>query len=198
MEYEINFLVLQSNTETIDAIRDKVKSLIKDHKGSVIDELVYKKRRLAYEIKHEMYGFFTVLRFTLENNPDIIDLKRELNLVQDIARYIIVQANQLPKLSQEILSMERREKTTVKQEDVEKIIAKSEQSKESKEVKKEEEKKVKEKTENEDSKKEVKVEDKKEEVKKEEVKEESKEDKDSNDRSSLEDLDKKLDEILSI
>ncbi len=189
MEYEINFLVLQSNTETVDSIRDKVKSLIKEHKGSVVDELVYKKRRLAYEIKHEMYGFFTVLRFTLENNPDIIELKRELNLVQDIARYIVVQADQLPKLSQEILSMERREKTTVKQEDVEKMIAKSAQDKE---VKKEEVKKT---TKTEEKK--VEKEEAKKEVVKEETKKGSKED-DSDDKSSLEDLDKKLDEILSI
>ena len=198
MEYEINFLVLQSHTETVDAIRDKVKSLIKEHKGSTTDELVYKKRRLAYEIKHEMYGFFTVLRFKLENNSDILELKRELNLVQDIARYIIVQANELPKLSQEIISMERREKTTVKQEDVEKMIAKSDNDKkeESKKtvVKKEttkaepsQEEKVVKKTE----KKEIS----KEAPKKKET--DSKED-NSDDKSSLEDLDKKLDEILSI
>jgi small subunit ribosomal protein S6 len=193
MEYEINFLVLQSHTETVDKLRDKVKSLIKEHEGTTTDELVYKKRRLAYEIKHEMYGFFTVLRFTLENNSDILDLKRELNLVQDIIRYVIVRADALPKLSQEILTMETREKSTIKQEDVEKMIAKSAQDKESKrEVKQIKEEKK------EERKEEIKETPKETTKKEEEKKEDKKEGKDSDDKSSLEDLDKKLDEILSI
>lgn len=217
MEYEINFLVLQSRTETVEKIREQVKSLIKEQKGSVTDELIYKKRKLAYEIKHEKYGFFTVLRFNLKDNSDILNLKRELNLLADVARYIIVKSDELPELNKEILSMEKRERKVVKQEEVEKMIAKSEETTTEKKVV---EKKEEVKEEKKEEAKEEKVEEEKEEVKeeekeeikeeveeevKEEKKEEKKEDKkkaksddDKEDKSSLEDLDKKLDEILSI
>lgn len=212
MEYEINFLVLQSHTEEVEQIRDKVKSLIKEQEGSVTDELIYKKRKLAYEIKHELYGFFTVLRFNLKNNSDILELKRELNLVQEVSRYMIVRADELPELNKEVLSMEKREESTVKQADVEKIIAKSKVRKT--EVKKEEQKEEKKSVEKVEKKTEEKVVEKVEEKKTEKVEEEVEEKKeekkeakesssknkesDEDDKSSLEDLDKKLDEILSI
>ncbi len=188
MEYEINFLVLQSRTENVDQIKESVISLIKEHNGSINDELVYKKRKLSYEIKHEKYGFFTVLRFNLENKPAILELKRELNLLQDVVRYIIVKADELPELNKEILSMESREQTTVKPEEIEKMIAKSE----SKPVKKE---KVKKEEVKEEKKKTKKPEEEETRDKKTKA---SKESKEVDDKSSLEDLDKKLDEILNI
>lgn len=199
MGYEINFLVLQSQTEKVEQIREQVQALLKEYKGSVTDELVYKKRKLAYEIRHEIYGFFTVLRFDLEEKSNIFEIKRELNLLQDIARYIIVKTDELPEINKDIVS--ERKETTVRQEDVEKIVAKKEVIK--KEVvveKKIEKEEIKE--EKKEEVKEEKKEEKKEEVKeekKEEVKEEKKEvekEKDE-DKTSLEDLDKKLDEILS-
>jgi len=102
MNYEINFLILQSETENIDKIRKQVKELIKAHEGVLTDELTYQKRKLAYEIKHEQYGFYTVYRFDLENGENLKNLTKDLNLEKGVTRHIIVKSNEIPELQKEI------------------------------------------------------------------------------------------------
>ena len=102
MNYEINFLILQSQTEKVDKIRQEVKKLIENKGGKITDNLFYKKRKLAYEIKHEQYGFYSVYRFDLENGEILKDLTRELNLLNTVARHIIVKSAELPALQKEI------------------------------------------------------------------------------------------------
>ncbi len=102
MNYEINFLILQSQTEKVNKIRQEVKKLIENKGGKITDNLFYKKRKLAYEIKHEQYGFYSVYRFDLENGEILKDLTRELNLLNTVARHIIVKSAELPALQKEI------------------------------------------------------------------------------------------------
>jgi small subunit ribosomal protein S6 len=102
MNYEINFLILQSQTEDADKIRKQVKELIKTNEGTVTDELTYQKRKLAYEINHEQYGFFTVYRFDLENGEKLKDLTKDLNLEKGVTRHIIVRSSEIPELQKEI------------------------------------------------------------------------------------------------
>jgi len=115
MNYEINFLILQSQTENTDEIKTRVKKLITDQEGKITDELIYQKRKLAYEIKHEQYGFYTVYRFDLESGEKLKDLTKNLNLEKGVSRYIIVKSTELPKLQKEIgkepKSEEKREVT---------------------------------------------------------------------------------------
>lgn len=102
MNYEINFLILQSQTESVAGIRNKVKELIKKNEGTVTDELSYQKRKLAYEIKHEQYGFYTVYRFDLENGENLKELTKDLNLEKGVTRHIIVKSSEIPELQKEI------------------------------------------------------------------------------------------------
>lgn len=206
MEYEINFLVLQSQTEKLDEARKEVEKAIKDQNGTVTENRFYKKRKLAYKINHEQYGFFNVLRFTLKNNGKIKELKKELNLLKETARYIIVKADELPSLTTPEEDKTSKEKKTIKKEEVAKIIAKKEKTVTKKELKPKSEertdqkKKALSKKESELNKKtDIKVSTKKKEVdnKKDSSKKEA-EEKSSDKKTSLEDLDKKLDEILSI
>ena len=193
MEYEINFLVLQSNTEQLDKIREKVKKVILAHQGSITENLEYKKRKLAYEIKHEFYGFYSIFRFKVED-PSVIELmKKDLNLILEVARYIIVRTAELPPLQKTVepakLEVPEREKTTIKQEEVEKILA-GEKDGTAEQENKAQKQQTAEKQEPASEEKDVP--ETKVETKKEAKKDEKKQD------DSLEDLDKKLDEILNI
>jgi len=102
MNYEINFLILQSQTEDTDKIRNQVKELIKKNAGTITDELIYQKRKLAYEINHEQYGFYTVYRFDLESGETLQNLTKDLNLEKGVSRHIIVKSSEIPKLQKEI------------------------------------------------------------------------------------------------
>lgn len=185
MEFEINFLVLQSQTENLEALRGEVKKIIEANTGSITDKLEYRKRKLSYKIKHELYGFFSVFRFIMKDSGMIKALKKDLNLCQDVTRYIIVRADELPALKEEIVPAEQekqqmQEKDTIKQEEVEKILSGKKLDKGTEQKEEEIQQEPKEKPED---KKEAQVRPKKE---------------DDDEKSSLEDLDKKLDEILNI
>jgi small subunit ribosomal protein S6 len=197
MNYEINFLILQSQTEDLNKIRTQVKELITTNEGTVTDELTYQKRKLAYEIKHEQYGFYTVYRFDLENGEKLKDLTKDLNLEKGVTRHIIVKSTEIPELQKEIGKAPKTEEERkaeamkkapkkkigkkildeISQETPEKII--SEKAPEKTETLKEEA-----------PKKEVTK------AKKEEASKPAK--KGKKEEISMDDLDKKLDEILDI
>ncbi len=244
MIYEINFLVLQSKTAKLEKIREEAKKFIESFEAKVVEEKEYLKRKLAYEIQHENYGFFTVLRFEFKEAKNLDELKIKLNQKTDVARYIIVQAEGLPSLKEQDakeLEKPQGDKKSIKSEDVEKVlteqkkakatkkeieiekkekpvVAKKKEIKENKEeeivVEKEniiveEEKEIVEETlSTEEMKPEKKATVKKEKVvaekkeKKEEVEEPRKDDKKNKEKEaeeevSLDELDKKLDEILN-
>lgn len=213
MQYEINYLVLQSKTAQLDEIRQEVKKLIESLGGAMEGEKNYLKRKLAYEIKHENYGFYTVLRFSLEKEA-VENLKRELNLNNNVVRYIVVKTDELPSLEQAMAAQEaaQQEATVAAEEapkdELEKIISQPKPIKVAKEkepaaVAKEtaEAPVAEEPTQEKEAPQEPST-PKEDQPKAEETKADKKVEKTESakedDKASLEELDKKLDEILNI
>jgi small subunit ribosomal protein S6 len=204
MNYEINFLILQSQTEDVAGIRNKVKELIKANEGTITDELTYQKRKLAYEIKHEQYGFFTVCRFDLEDGGKLKDLTKDLNLEKGVSRHIIVKSDEIPELQKEIGKAPRTEEER-KAEAMKKAPKKKIGKKILDEISKETTEQVESKP---APKKEIAVETPTKPEQKEEIKKETKKNVkkvadqpsagDKKEEISMDDLDKKLDEILDI
>jgi ribosomal protein S6 len=233
MLYEINYLVLQSKTADLEKIRGEMKKIVESFDAKVTAEREYLKRKLSYEITHERYGFFTVLRFEIKDNNKIQELKKNLNIDENVSRYIIVRADELPSLEEHAkIEADVQRKDTLKQEEVEQALAKEakktpETAPAKEEVKKEETAdEIKEETKEEvvekkptsakttagkEDKKKVEEDLPKEKENKKEIveKEEEKEDtveanekeadkKDEEGKVSLDELDKKLDEILNL
>ncbi len=203
MNYEINFLILQSQTEKVDKIKQQVKKLIESKDGKITDELSYKKRKLAYEIKHEQYGFYTVYRFNLESGEILKELTKELNLLNEVVRHIIVKSDELPALQKEIGkdTMAEQEKKSKENAASAKTTGKKVLDEITKETKEQTTPKTPtkdvEKKENPTVKKD-KVEKKAPKKEKEEKEKTTTKKKEPKDEISIEDLDKKLDEILDI
>jgi ribosomal protein S6 len=223
MQYEINYLVLQSKTPQLPEIRTQAKTMIEAHGAKITAEKNYLKRKLAYEIKHENYGFYTVLRFELKNGEPIEELKKELNLKPEISRYIIVRAEELPPI-EDTLKKEEIQDTIAAQTEQEKPVAEKPAVKEEQpapieptETTEEKEETAaaveptaeetapekieapvakKEKVKAEKPEKKTAEKDEKEPAK--EKKEEAAAKKKDQEKASIEDLDKKLDEILNI
>ena len=119
MNYELNFLVLQSKTEQLPEIKEEVKKILENYQAKITDELHYKKRKLAYEIQHEHYGFYTVYRFDLDDGEKIKEIIRELNLNDKVARYVLVRSDELPELPHDLIQPKKTEQSSsVKQEGV--------------------------------------------------------------------------------
>ncbi len=234
MEYEICFLVGESKESGLDKTKSAIEKIVKKHQGVFTGEEFVNKRRLAYEIGKEARGTFVAMRFTLPDKDErdekfpgvdfIGDMTRDLNFNQDVLRFIIVKADELPSLEElkKKLAEEKAEKETAdgkKDENVvksvksvgkdkdekKKVVAekettdkKEEDENEKDEVKVDEQKEAKEEK---DEKKEEEKEEKKEEEKKEEKvekKEGEKKEKKKKDEITEDDIDEKLDEILNI
>lgn len=203
MLYEINYLVLQSKTSEIEKIREEMKKIIESFDAKVSAEREYLKRKLSYEINHERYGFFTVLRFEIKDNGQIQELKKNLNINKNITRYIIVRADELPSLEEHIQKeADIQRKDTLKQDEVEKALAeeaKKTVALESDAIENTPKKEADEKIIAEEIKEEVVEEEKEEETTSKEIEEDEKEKKEDRDEKvSLDELDKKLDEILNL
>ena len=205
MLYEINYLVLQSKTSELEKIREEMKKTIESFDAKITAEREYLKRKLSYEINHERYGFFTVIRFEIKNGEQIQELRKNLNINGNISRYIIVRAAELPTLEEQSeKESDIQRKDTLKQDEIEKALA-QEAKKSSSPKKKEQEEKTAE-IDSEDKHAEEKRELEKdinseEEKTEEESKEEEKEEKEEDEKEgkvSLDELDKKLDEILNL
>ncbi len=89
--YEITYVISAAIPETdypgIDqGIRDLI---VKEHSGAITGQITIGRRKLAYPIKKEKFGFYQTLEFDME--PSVMKmLDRELRLNQALLRHLIV------------------------------------------------------------------------------------------------------------
>jgi len=89
-QYELTY-ILSSLTEKEDAqaLAGKIDEMIKGLGGQIKKEEFGDKKRLAYEIKKQSYGFYVILE--IEIDPEKLEeLQRELRLNRDVLRHLII------------------------------------------------------------------------------------------------------------
>lgn len=90
IHYEILFII--PNKFTDDEAKDifkKVGQLITSLEGKLTLENYWGKKKLAYPIKHENYGYYGLFEFDLERNL-ISEINTKLRLDNNILRFLIV------------------------------------------------------------------------------------------------------------
>ncbi|SFI69801.1 30S ribosomal protein S6 [Thermoflavimicrobium dichotomicum] len=89
-KYEVNFIVRpDADEETLKATREKVKSVITENGGEILEEQDMGKRRLAYMIDKYREGIYTV--YTFKANPDLVsELDRVININDNIIRHLTI------------------------------------------------------------------------------------------------------------
>jgi small subunit ribosomal protein S6 len=125
--YELMFIV--SNRFTEDEAKQsiaKVEKLITDQEGQITKGDYWGKKRLAYPIKHDAYGYYQLLEFDLERSA-LAKVDERLRLDNEILRFIIVkkplkseeQIKKAKKISEKISSKKiEKEKEEEKQEKI--------------------------------------------------------------------------------
>lgn len=68
---------------------EKVQNLIKESGGEIVKMDTWGKRRLAYTIEREKEGQYFFLQFK-ENPSGIMEFKRQLKLIPEVLRFIIL------------------------------------------------------------------------------------------------------------
>ncbi|HPN96546.1 MAG TPA: 30S ribosomal protein S6 [Candidatus Moranbacteria bacterium] len=98
MRYEIFYLIGASREAEAEKIIEEIKKIVTSSGGVFEEKETREKRKLAYKIKHETHGLYVAQRFSLEDPEAIKDISKKTNLNQDILRFIISKADEIPEL----------------------------------------------------------------------------------------------------
>jgi len=101
-EYETTFILdARLSPDKIDTKIKDIEKIIKENGGTVSNVNRIGKRRLAYEIKKNQYGYYVSYRFAIEGDK-LIELRRRYSLEESIIRFLSIR---IPKV---VLEMETR------------------------------------------------------------------------------------------
>ena len=77
------------NDDEVKATVEKIEGLIKENSGEMIDVEQWGKKKLAYEVNKERYGYYFLTHF--EGDAKLIsELERNFKLIGDVMKYIII------------------------------------------------------------------------------------------------------------
>ena len=92
-KYEILFIVRPLDEEATNAVIEKFSKLIAANGGEIVKEDRWGKKRLAYEIKKEMEGYYVL--FYTECEPNCInECDRVMKITDEILKHMIVRSNE--------------------------------------------------------------------------------------------------------
>lgn len=140
MQYELFYLVGISKDAELDKIKEEVKDLISSEGAKFEEKQVTEKRKLAYQVDHENYGFYVAQRFELEEPGKLQTINKKLNLYAKILRFLVTKTDDLPELTSR---KERQEKNQSERAEIKEIKTdKKEETKKTSEKKEEKEEKI--------------------------------------------------------
>jgi ribosomal protein S6 len=113
VEYELFYLVGESKEAELPTIREEVEKIVKQFGGEFLSAETSEKRTLAYAVRKEKRGTYIARRFTIAARGDepfvevkgdpkdhpIVAMTKQLQLFSDIFRFFILRADELPELA---------------------------------------------------------------------------------------------------
>ena len=88
-KYEVIFIVKPAEEEATNAVIAKFENLIKNTGGNIEKVDRWGKRRLAYEVKDFMEGFYCLISFTAEPKT-VFELDRVMKITDDLLKHMII------------------------------------------------------------------------------------------------------------
>ena len=92
-KYEVIFIVKPMEEDATNAVIEKFSKLISDNGGTIEKEDRWGKRRLAYEIKDNTEGFYTLMYVNAEP-ACMSELDRVMKITDDILKHMIVKSEE--------------------------------------------------------------------------------------------------------
>jgi len=126
MQYELFYLVGASKEADLETIKREMAEIVTSEGGVFEEKQVTEKRKLAYKIGKETYGFYVAQRFNLEELEKIEAINKKMNLYNKILRFMVSRTEDLPELT----SREEREKIKNKVSEIKSVAKKEREAKE--------------------------------------------------------------------
>ena len=107
-KYEIMFIVdANLPDDEIDQLNSQVESLVREGGGQLLETEKMGRRRLAYEVKRQVEGFYVLL--TVEANGEIInEVERRFRVLDSVLRYITVRIDKTEKKLEKIRTIREK------------------------------------------------------------------------------------------
>lgn len=138
--YEMLFIIPNRFTEEeAKTVSEKTEKMVADNGGQITRREYWGKKKLAYEIKHNGYGYYSLLEFDLEGSS-LAKLNQTLKLSTDVLRHQII-AKRI-KSSEEIARDEKIQAKIDSKRAAEKSKAKEEEVKQTEKGKTKDDKRV--------------------------------------------------------
>lgn len=124
--YELLYIVLPKFSEDeVPKVASKVKEQIQKFGGKITLEDNLGKKKLAYPIKHNRYGYYLLLEFDLEAEK-VKSLDNNLKLLNEVLRHQMVKKRKeiphIPRPKKIKEPLEKKEKKEIKIEDLDKKL----------------------------------------------------------------------------
>jgi ribosomal protein S6 len=107
MRYELCYLVGESKEQDFARIKKEISAVVSDEGGKWSELQIEEKRKMAYRVGKEVRGVYVTQQFEIVKDEEKEDgekinpldhINKKLNLYNDILRFIIVKAEDLPEL----------------------------------------------------------------------------------------------------
>ena len=76
--------------EIIEGLVEKIRKMITDNGGSILDVNRWGKRRLAYEIKKKQHGYYVYFLYEIDKKEFPEELERNLRMIENLLRYLVI------------------------------------------------------------------------------------------------------------
>lgn len=111
--YELTYILNPNLSEKeVTSQADKVRSFINGLGGEIKTEKLNEKRRLAYEIKKQGYGFYVTTEFNLEPEK-VAELEKKIKLEPAVLRYLLISKKLMKETPRRIRLPRPKEKFTL-------------------------------------------------------------------------------------
>lgn len=92
-KYEVVFIIRPLEEEATNAVIEKFEKLIAANGGKIEKEDRWGRKRLAYEIKKEVEGFYVI--FYVESEPACVkECDRVMKITDEIIKHMIVRSDE--------------------------------------------------------------------------------------------------------
>lgn len=107
MRYELCYLVGESKEPNLQKIKEEVSAIVSKEGGKWLEPQVEEKRKMAYKVGKEVRGIYIAQQFEIvrdeekedaEKNNSLDNISKKLNLYNNILRFIVIKAEDVPEL----------------------------------------------------------------------------------------------------
>lgn len=124
MQYELFYLVGESKESQLDQIKEEIGKIVTGEGGKFLEPEIIEKRKLAYKVRKEARGTYIAQRFDVSSEEEpagvnkIQNINKKMTLYQNILRFLIVRASDLPELkAHEIITRDKFSKPSLRREE---------------------------------------------------------------------------------